>query len=132
MLLPAVQKVRTEAKLIVMDGDGSVLVARTVAMGDGSVKPSPHYFRAGLVRVNSGMELRIYERGVRNPIYKGRAPQSGQLNFVFVEGVDGDGVSRGPIGSSIQVFCDGSVKPGGLKSFDRMDSKAIIAVLIGL
>lgn len=132
LLLPAVQKIRSEAKLIIMDGDGSVLVARKVAMGDGSVRPNSHYYRAGLVRSNAGSELRIYERGVKDPIYKGRAPSSGHLNFVFVEPTDDQGRSWGPLGSSVQVFCDGSVRPGGLKSMDLVDPKTLQGILIGL
>ena len=101
LLLPAVQKVRSPFRFVLVAGDGSVLVARELL---------PAVQRAGSPFISSFFDIfhgdigiRVVDRSNQETIYEGPAP-GGQIIAILIGLVDGTGRTRGAVGGSVQFF----------------------------
>jgi hypothetical protein len=106
LLLPAVQKVREAARLLLVDASGQVQLAIPlrggapsffeVMPGDGSVTPSDN---RGTLQVRERGSKRVWE-----------APSNGILIALLLPAIASDGSAFGPLAGSVQInAADGSV-----------------------
>ncbi len=151
-VLPAVQDILEEggrpARLFITDGDFNLLLPAVQLVPEEGDRHTHRHSFAVFVTVNARQEqhMRILDERTRKIVYSGPLPASQQLHFLYVGAQSVDGKNYGPVGASVAMmgdgsvkpatgnFADGSVRPNAMKGFDPVDpnTTSIIAVLIGL